>query len=220
MRNPLRALLLFAVILLSCGSLSTATPSPSAARTSAPPASASASAPGRSLSSADAQRLVGARVAATLDALKRRDGSALAALAHPTKGIRFSPYPFVAVAKDIVLMRADLTNAYGDTKTRTWGITDGKGDPITLTFSNYNARYVYSRDFALAPKTSYNKAIGTGNTIDNSADAYPNAILFEAYDPGPVPAEESFRWQSLRLFFEPDGNAWYLVGVVHGEWTI
>jgi len=217
-----RVLLAFALVLVSCGSLSTATPSPStsAARTSAPPASASASAPGRSLSATEAQRLVGARVAAALDALKRRDGAALAALAHPTKGVRFTPYPFVTVARDVVLMRSDLTNAYADTKTRTWGVTDGKGDPITLTFASYNTRYVYSRDFALAPKTSYNKPIGSGNSLDNTADVYPSAVLFEAYDPGPDPAMESFRWQSLRLLFEPDGSTWYLVGVVHAEWTI
>jgi hypothetical protein len=220
----LRALVVFALLLVSCGSLSNAlpTPSPSVVKSSsALPVSASpASGPGRSLSAAEAQRLVGARVAATLDALKRRDGAALAALAHPTKGVRFTAYPFVVTARDVVLMRSDLTNAYTDTKTRTWGITDGKGDPITLTFASYNTRYVYSRDFALAPKTAYNKPIGSGNSIDNTADVYPNAVLFEAYDPGPDPAMESSRWQSLRLLFEPDGSVWYLVGVVHGEWTI
>ena len=224
MRSPLRALLVLALVFVSCGSLSSATasPSPSVVKSSsAPPTSASpASGPGRSLSAAEAQRLVGARVAAALDALKRHDGAALAALAHPTKGVRFTPYPFVATARDIVLMRAELTNAYADTKTRTWGVSDGKGDPITLTFSDYNARYVYSRDFVSASKTSYNKPIGSGNSIDNTADVYPNAVLFEAYDPGPDPAAESFRWQSLRLLFEPDGSTWYLVGVVHGEWTI
>jgi len=222
-RNPRRVLLAFALVLVSCGSLSTATPSPSPSvvkSSSAPPTSAASSGPGRSLSAAEAQRLVGARVAATLDALKRHDGAALAALAHPTKGVRFTPYPFVATARDVVLMRADLTNAYADTKTRTWGVSDGKGDPITLTFSDYSSRYVYSRDFVSASKTAYNKPIGSGNSIENTADVYPNAVLFEAYDPGSDPAAESFRWQSLRLLFEPDGSTWYLVGIVHGEWTI
>lgn len=220
MRNPPRALVVLAFFLASCGSLSAPSPTPSVRATAAPSASASASAPGRSLSSAEAQRLVGARAAETLAALKKRDGAALSALAHPTKGVRFTPYPFVSTARDVVLMRADLTNAYADTKTRTWGITDGKGDPITLTFSDYNTRYLYSRDFATAAKTSFNKPIGSGNSIDNTADVYPNAVLFEAYDPGPDPAMESFRWQSLRLLFEPDGSTWYLVGIVHAEWTI
>jgi hypothetical protein len=219
-RSAAWATAILALFVVSCGSLTSALPSPSSTAVTSAAASAAPSGPGRSLSSADAQRLVGSRVAATLDALKRRDGAALAAVAHPTKGVRFTPYPFVAAARDVVLARSDLMNAYADTKTRTWGVTDGKGDPITLTFSDYNARYVYSRDFASAAKTSYNKPIGSGNSIDNTADVYPNAALFEAYDPGPDPTMESVRWQSLRLLFEADGATWYLVGVVHGEWTI
>ena len=166
------------------------------------------------------QRLVSARVLATLDALKKKDGAALAAVAHPTKGVRFTAYSYVQLAKDIVLMRGDLAKAYTDATKRTWGFTDGRGDPITLTFADYSTHYIWSRDFLVAPKTAYNKPIGSGNSIDNTADVYPNAILFEAYDPGPVPAEESVRWQSLRLLFEPVGAEWFLVGVVHAEWTI
>lgn len=216
----MRGLIVLAFFLASCGSLGTPAPTPSATSSAAQTGSAAPATRGRALSPAEAQRLVGARAAETVAALKKRDGVALAALAHPTKGVRFTPYPFVSTARDVVLMRADLVNAYADTKTRTWGITDGKGDPITLTFSDYNARYIYSRDFAIAPKTSFNHPIGSGNSIDNTADAYPNAVLFEAYDPGPDPAMESFRWQSLRLLFEDVGGTWFLVGIVHGEWTI
>jgi hypothetical protein len=219
-RRTASALAVLALLVVSCGSLVRLSPSPSATVSAPATASAAPTGPGRQLSAAEAERLVGARVRAVLDALKRRDGAALVALAHPTKGVRFTAYPFVIVARDQVLSRADLATAYTDAKTRTWGITDGKGDPITLSFSDYNARYVYSRDFANAQKTAFNKAIGSGNSIDNSAEAYPNAVLFEAYDPGPDPAMESFRWQSLRLLFEPDGSTWYLVGVIHGEWTI
>jgi hypothetical protein len=212
-----RAIIALALILTACGSLTSASPSPS--RSPANSASPTAR-PGRQLSSADAERLLAGRVRATLDALKARNGALLAAIAHPAKGVRFSPYPFVSTARDVVLMSSDLATAYSDTKTRTWGISDGRGDPITLTFADYNARYVYSRDFLNAAKTSYNKPIGSGNSIDNTASVYPNAALFEAYDPGPDPATESFRWQSLRLLFESDGATWFLVGVVHGEWTI
>ena len=217
----MRSLVVFALVLVSCGALASPSAPPSQpAKSVVPTASATAAVAGRSLPAAEAQRLVSAKVLATLDALKKKDGAALAALAHPTKGVRFTPYPFVQIAKDIVLMRADLAKAYTDTTKRTWGITDGKGDPITLTFADYNTRYVWSRDFLVAPKTAYNKPIGSGNSTDNTADAYPNAILFEAYDPGPVPADESFKWQSLRLLFEPVGAEWFLVGVVHAEWTI
>ena len=220
MRRTACALAVLCLVVASCGSLVRVSPSPSATASAPATRSAAPTGPGRQLSAADAERVVGARVRAVLDALKRRDGAALAALAHPTKGVRFTAYPFVIVARDQVLSRADLANAYTDTRTRTWGVTDGKGDPITLSFSDYNARYVYSRDFANAQKTAFNKAIGSGNSIDNSAEAYPNAVLFEAYDPGPDPTMESVRWQSLRLLFEREADSWYLVGVIHGEWTI
>lgn len=216
----LAALIVVLVFASACGSLAGASPAPSASRTSAPPSPSSPAPAGRLLPPADAQGVVSARVAAALDALKRRDGVALASLAHPTKGVRFTPYPFVRAANDVVLARADLAKGYSDPTTRTWGVTDGRGDPITLTFADYSARYVWTRDFLAAPKTAYNRTIGSGNSIDNTATVYPNAVLFEAYDPGPDPAMESVRWQCLRLLFEPDGDAWYLVGVVHGEWTI
>lgn len=209
-----------ALILVSCGSLASPSPSPSRPAASASPTPSATTVAGRQLSSAEAERLAGPRVRATLDALKARDGARLAALAHPTKGVRFSPYPYVVPAKNIVLMRSDLAAAYGDARTRTWGITDGRGDPITLTFSDYAARYVWGRDFLAAPRTAYNGTIGRGNSIDNTADVYPDAILFEAYDPGPDPALQDVHWQCLRLLFEREGAEWYLVGVVHGEWTI
>jgi hypothetical protein len=222
---------LFAVVMLvvACAPVVSATPTPipsgAATATAIPstgrPATASPAAiPGRSLGAAEAQQLVGGRVASTLDALKRRDSPGLAALAHPTKGVRFSPYSFVNFSRDVVLTRQELANIYADTKTRVWGVTDGKGDDIVGTFSDYSRQYVWSRDFIAAPKTAYNKTIGSGNTTDNTAQVHPDAILFEAYDPGPDPAMESVQWQCLRLLFEADGGTWYLVGVVHGQWTI
>jgi len=168
----------------------------------------------------DARREVGARVEQTLSALARRDGPALAALAHPTKGIRFSPYPFVRTDRDQVLTRSDLTNAFTSTTTRTWGVSNGRGDPIVLTYGRYHDQFVYARDFAAAKWTAYNHPIGSGNSIDNTADVYPDAILFEAYDPGPDPALADTRWQSLRLLYERVDTTWFLVGIVHGEWTI
>ena len=222
-------------VLLVAGCAPAAQVPPAQSVTSTPVSSVVASATPRSTASAvasritstvrdfpmvDAQRAVGTRVSETLAALARRDGAALAALAHPTKGVRFSPYPFVRLASDQVLTPAELRDAFASTVTRTWGRTDGRGDPIVLSYGDYHARYVYSRDFIAAKWTAYNHPIGSGNATDNTAEIYPEAILFEAYDPGPDPSLSDTQWQSLRLLFEQSGTAWYLVGVVHGAWTI
>lgn len=174
---------------------------------------------GRQLSAAEAESAVGSLVRDTLAAFKKRDGQALAALAHPSKGVRFSPYAYLN-ATNITLSAAQLTGAFTDPTKRTWGITDGKGDPIVLTFADYASAYVYGRDFAASSQTAYNKTIGSGNTIDNTADVYPAAILFESYDPGPDPRLKDVQWQCLRLLYERSGDRWFLVSVIHGEWTI
>jgi hypothetical protein len=209
-----RLLAVFGLVLAACAGAAAPGPSPSASGTAQPSGPVA-----RQLSAADAEAAVGVLVRDTLAAFKKRDGPALAALAHPSKGVRFSPYAYIQ-ATNVTLMAAQLANAFTDPTKRTWGITDGKGDPIILTFADYTGTYIYARDFASSSQTAFNKTIGAGNTIDNTADVYPNAILFEAYDPGPDPSMKDFQWQCVRLLFERSGDRWFLVSVVHGEWTI
>lgn len=77
-----------------------------------------------------------------------------------------------------------------DPAKQAWGVTDGKGDPIILNFADYAGTYIYGRDFAASSQTAYNKTIGMGSTID------------------------------IRPLFERSNDRWFLVSVVHGEWTI
>lgn len=211
-----RLFAVFSLALVACAGAAAPDPSPSASASATPRPSGPLA---RQLSAADAEAAVGAQVRDTLAAFKKRDGPALAALAHPSKGVRFSPYAYLQ-ASNITLSAAQLMTAFTDTTKRTWGITDGKGDPIILSFADYTGTYIYARDFASSAQTAFNKTIGFGNTIDNTADVYPNAILFEAYDPGPDPRLKDVRWQCVRLLFERSGDRWFLVSVIHGEWTI
>ena len=171
------------------------------------------------MSEADAQRAIGTLVRDALAAFKDQDSAKLAALAHPAKGVRFSPYAYLNPT-NITLSVAELATAFNDPTKRTWGITDGRGDPIILTFAEYSRRWVYGRDFATSTQTAYNRTIGQGNTTDNTAVIFPDAILFEAYDPGPDPQMKDMQWQCVRFLFERAVDRWYLVSVVHGEWTI
>jgi hypothetical protein len=216
--------------LISCRSVAV-TPTPTATSTASASATAIASATAssspssspilaRKISEADAEREVGTAVRDVLSALKSRDSTAIAGAAHPTKGVRFTAYAYVQPAVDVTLTAAQLTNAFADPTKRRWGTTDGKGDPIVLTFAEYHGQYIYTRDFATSSRTAYNRTIGGGNSPDNTSDVYPNAILFEAFDPGPDPQLTDVQWQCLRLLFEREQGRWYLVAVVHGQWTI
>lgn len=217
---PIAALLLVSACTTPATSTATTTPVAATATATSPAATATALAGGRQLREADAQREVGSFVRDTLAALKTRNASALSAIAHPSKGVRFSKASYVLPASDITLSATQLANAYTDPTVRMWGRTDGRGDAITLTFSEYHAQYIYGRDFATAQRTAYNETIGRGNSTDNTATVYPDAVLFEAYDPGTDPSKADVQWQALRLLFERSGTRWYLVGVVHGEWSI
>jgi hypothetical protein len=214
----MKQLLWFALaIALAACQTSSGTTAPTVSAT--PTAGASSTLPPRALASADARRLVENVARDAVLALKSRDGTKLAALAHPTKGVRFTPYPHVGPG-DVVLAGADLRGAFTDTRIRSWGIYDGRGDPIELTFPDYWRRFVYDVDFANAPEVAYNRVVGRGNTIENTADAYPDAILVEYHFPGFDPQYGGLDWRSLRLLFERHEDAWRLVGIVHGQWTI
>lgn len=154
-----------------------------------------------------------------ITALKNFDLGALAALVHPTKGVRFSPYSYVA--DDQLVFTADGIMTLGDNQViYTWGISDGSGKPIELSFRGYYEEFIYDVDFANAEQIAYNEALGMGNMIDNSRQFYPEANFVEYYFPGFDPNYEGMDWRSLRLVFEQEGETWYLVGVIHGEWTI
>jgi hypothetical protein len=160
---------------------------------------------------------VTARANEVLAALKARDGTTLAAIADPVKGVRFTPYPNVRTDKDIVLTAAEIARGFADPVQRVWGTTDGKGDPIRLAFADYVARYVYDRDYLARAQVSVDSRNGEGNTIDNTKAVYPAATLVEFYQPS---SPNTLDWRAVRLLFEGRSGTWYLVAIVHGEWTI
>ena len=161
-----------------------------------------------------------------IQALKAKDMAKLITYVDPSAGVRFSPYTNVKDS-DLVFTASQLTNALSDSTTYLWGNFDGSGAPIQMTFADYYARFVYSQDFAAATQIGYNHALSSGNTIDNSHDFYPDSIIVEYYLPGTNPDYGGMDWQSLKLVFQqipPAGNEtggqWFLVGIIHSQWTI
>lgn len=148
------------------------------------------------------------------------DMQAVSEAVHPEKGLRFTPYFYIDTTEDLVFTAAQVSELIEDEEVYHWGSYDGSGDAIDLTFADYYSNFVYNQDFINADIIGNNQAIGSGNSLDNIAEAYPEAAFVEFHFTGFDEAFEGMDWESLRLVFEENQAQWYLVGIVHGQWTI
>ena len=156
-----------------------------------------------------------------LSALQARDMRELAAVVHPLRGVRFSPYAFLDPVGNVRLSATAVVSAMDDRSIRRWGTYDGSGDPIRLSFPDYCKRFIYDRDFAAKAKLTYNSAAAVrGTTHDNSRELFPNAIVVDALVAGGAPERQGTDYRILRLLFEQHRGAWFLTYVVHDQWTI
>lgn len=164
------------------------------------------------------QQAVFDRAALVVSALKDKDLVALARYVHPQLGVRFSPYAAVQDT-NLVFTTDNIADLFNVSTVYTWGNYFGTGEPIQLTFADYYAKFVYDEDFANAPQVALNHRLGVGTTLDNAAEYYPGAMLVEYYFPGFDPSLEGMDWRSLRLVFMQTESNWYLVGIIHDQWT-
>jgi hypothetical protein len=169
---------------------------------------------------------VAARAAEIIMTLLERDMDDLAGLVHPVKGVTFSPYTYVRPLQgapgeaDLVFSASQLRDLWSDATVYHWGAYDGSGEPIELTFSEYYERFVYDVEFARPDVVGFDETVGQGNTINNIASVYPDAVTIEYHFEGVDPQYAGMDWRSLRLVLEEKDGLWYLVGIVHDEWTI
>jgi hypothetical protein len=168
---------------------------------------------------------VAARAAQAITGLRDRDMAALSTLVHPDKGLRFSPYTYVRVGpgdpggEDLVFSAEQVRDASDDGTVYLWGRFDGSGEPIFATFSDYYARFLYDADFAQPHVVGFDQEVGWSSMINNIDEVYPGAVTVEYHFEGFDPQYDGMDWRSLRLVFEQQDGTWYLVGIVHDEWT-
>jgi hypothetical protein len=168
---------------------------------------------------------VAARAAQAILAIRDQDMAALAALVHPVKGVTFSPYTTIHPLQgapgqaDMVFSPAQLAGLWTDPTVYHWGTFDGSGESIDRTFREYYGRFVYDVDFAQPQVVGLGETVGWGNTINNIATVYPNGVMVEYHFEGLDPQYSGMDWRSLRLVLEELDGTWYVVGIVHDEWT-
>lgn len=157
-----------------------------------------------------------------LRALKDRDFETLADMAAPS-GIRFSPYAYVGVGADLVLTPQQIREAWDNRKPYIWGLYDGSGEVIRLDFRGYYDRFLNNLPYTAPDGVGYNRIIGSGNTVSNLNEVYPDARFVEFYVKGGrsgIGNVGGMDWGSLRFVFEKKQGEWKLSGIVSDGWTI
>ncbi len=137
--------------------------------------------------------------------------------------VRFSPYGYIDTLEDKKLTAEQLVNYLTKNKLERidWGILDDEnGKPILLTAQEYFKKFVYDVDFLNAPNISLNKTISSGNSLNNIDSVYKHCTYIEFYFPGFEKKYEGIDWRSLKLVFKKQDNKFFLIGIVHNQWTI
>lgn len=155
-----------------------------------------------------------------LTAIKNNDFAKLVTYIHPVSGVRFSPYAYIDTTIDINLKRENFLDVVSKKDVLIWGNYDGSGDTIRLTVDHYFKKFVYDHDFLNAEKTSLNKITGRGNSTNNLEDVYAGCAYTESYFSGFDKKFDGMDWASLRLVYKKYDNRYFLVGIVHDQWTI
>ena len=153
-------------------------------------------------------------------AIQQNDWGTMAAYVHPSLGVTFTPYSTVEPESDLNFTAEQIKNLAQDQNVYTWGFEDGRGNPIQMTILQYFERYVYDRDYTQVPEIGIDRIMTGGNALENLTELYPDCRFVDFSFPSADPVNDGLDWSSLKLVFLPEGEHWYLVGVVHGEWTI
>lgn len=139
---------------------------------------------------------------------------------HPTEGVRFSPYATVE-ASDKKFSKESFHTLVtsGKSKKMNWGSFDGSGEPIVLTPNEYFKKFVYDANFVKPEKARVNDFIGGGNSVNNLESFYQGSDFTESHFSGSKQTG-GMDWKSVRLVFKQVNGKYYLVGIVHDQWTI
>ncbi len=155
-----------------------------------------------------------------LTIFKNKQYAQLAKYIHPEEGLRFSPYATV-LPEDNKFSQEAFKKLVTTNKNKkiSWGAYDGSGEAIILTPTEYFGKFVYDANFVNPEKFDINDFIHTGNATNNLKSEYHGSDFTESYFSGSKKSG-GLDWKSIRLVFKKIDGKYYLIGVVHDQWTI
>lgn len=192
---------------LASGQLSAAHAVPAAADSSASQQDAEAS--------SQKGRLV-ANAMKAARAIEEQDFETLATFVDPEEGVTFTPYSTVDRSSNLNFSAEELTAAGSDGTSYVWGVSSDTS-PIKMTIPEYFDSYVWDADYWSVSAIGIDTVLYSGNSLENVSDAYPDCHFVDFYLPSSDANGQD--WSSLKLVFRQSDAEWYLVGVIHSEWT-
>lgn len=134
-------------------------------------------------------------------------------------GVLFSPYGYIDQSSSKKLLGDDFLNAINNKQSFKWGSYDGTGDPIQLTVQSYLDKFVYTADFLNAEAVGFDEIIKQGNSINNFKEIYPNHHFIDFHFSGFDQKYNGMDWASLRLVLEKQNGQYFIVAIIHDQWT-
>lgn len=135
------------------------------------------------------------------------------------EGVRFIPYGFIDTSSTKSLSAEDFLESINKKWVLTWGSYDGTGDPIKLSVADYLKKFVYNHDYLNAEATGFDAVIKQGNSINNIKEIYPNHHFIDYHFSGFEQKYSGMDWSSLRLVFEKQNGQYFVVAIIHDQWT-
>jgi hypothetical protein len=152
-----------------------------------------------------------------LDLIHQGSIHELASYVHQKRGLLFSPYSIIDDKSPV--FSSESLKHFDKNEVMFWGIEDGTGNDIALSFDEYYTRFLYFRDLTNSDEVNYNQLINRGNSIHNAQEKFPDAIPIEFHAHGTEEFME-MNWFSIILLFEKHSEAWFLVAVVNNRHTV
>jgi hypothetical protein len=154
-----------------------------------------------------------------IDLLSIGDWTGFSEHFHPTEGCTFVPYTFMTEDEQVFTAKSFQESIKNNTK-HNWGEQDGSGNPIISTIKDYSSNYIYSANFKDSlVEIHYNQDFAFSNTQNNIYEYFPFSDAIEYYHPGSK-GYEDMDWRSVIFRCSLIDGKYYLIAVVHNEWTI
>lgn len=166
----------------------------------------------------DTSEEVKSLAAKVIIAIAEKDMATVSQYIDHDRGLLFSPYLYVDES-DLIFIHGEVVDFFEDENVYTWGVFDGKGNPIELTPSEYFDRFIYRGTYVEADEVVYDEEISRGNIINNLKEYFENSSIVEFYVEG-TEQYSGMDWSSIRLVFDmSDTNDPKLIAIVNDEWT-